>query len=123
MNKYTNTILYEDTTTNELYTKKELQEIWENMGCCYVTDEEIDDTIFENLFQNGGSISIVNDSLLDLCNRIARVMESERYFTQWEQDDNIKAYYMNISDGYTQDIIDMLKNYEELELIKEIEKY
>jgi hypothetical protein len=50
-------------------------------------------------------------------------MESERYFTQWEQDENIKAYYMNISDGYTQDIIDMLKNYEELELIEEIEKY
>ena len=123
MSNYMNTILYEDTTTNELYTKKELQELWENMWCCYVTDEEIDDTIFENLFQNGGNISIVNDNLLDLCNRIASVMESERYFTQWEQDDNIKAYYMNISDGYKQDIIDMLKDYEELELIKEIEKY
>lgn len=89
----------------------------------HVTDEEIDNIIFENLVQNGGNISIVNDSLLNLCNKIARVMESERYFTQWEQDENIKAYYMNISDGYTQDIIDMLKNYEELELIEEIEKY
>ena len=118
-----NTILYEDTTTNELYTKKELQELWENMWCCYVTDEELDDIIFENLAQNGGSISIVNDNLLDLCNKIARVMESERYFTQWEQDDNIKAYYMNISDGYKQDIIDTLKDYEEFELINEIEKY
>lgn len=118
-----NTILYEDITTNKLYTKKELQEIWEIMWCCYITDEEIDDTIFENLTQNGGSISIVNDSLLDLCNRIASVMESERYFTQWEQDNNIKAYYENISSGYKQDIIDMLTDYEEFELIKEIEKY
>jgi hypothetical protein len=41
------------------------------MWCCYITDEEINDTIFENLVQNGGNISIVNDSLLDLCNRIA----------------------------------------------------
>ena len=123
MSNYMNTILYEDTTTNELYTKKELQELWENMWCCYVTDEELDDIIFENLAQNGGSISIVNDNLLDLCNKIARVMESERYFTQWEQDDNIKAYYMNISDGYKQDIIDTLKDYEEFELINEIEKY
>ena len=123
MSNYTNTVLYEDTTTNELYSKKELQELWENMWCCYITDEEVDNIIFENLTQNGGNISIVNDSLLNLCNKIARVMESERYFTQWEQDENIKAYYMNISDGYKQDIIDMLENYEELELIKEVEKY
>lgn len=118
-----NTILYEDITTNELYTKKELQELWENMWCCYITDEEIDNTIFENLAQNGGNISIVNDKLLGLCNRIAMACESERYFTQWEQDDNIKCYYMNISSGYKQDIIDILKDYEELELIEEIEKY
>ena len=118
-----NTILYEDITTNELYTKKELQEIWEIMGCCDITDEEIDDIVFENLTQNGGNISIVNDSSLNLCNRIASACESERYFAQWEQDDNIKAYYMNISSGYKQDIIQMLSDYEELELIEEIEKY
>ena len=118
-----NTILYEDITTNKLYTKKELQELWENVWCCYITNEEIDDIIFENLTQNGGNIQIIDDNLLDLCNRIARAMESERYFAQWEQDDNIKTYYMNISSGYKQDIIDMLIDYEELELIEEIEKY
>ena len=125
MNKYINTVLYEDTKTNELYTKKELQELWENIWCCYVTDEEIDDIIFENLTQNGGNISIVNNKLLDLCNRIAMACESERYFTQWEQDDNIKCYYecINCNGSYKQDIIDMLKDYEELELIKEVEKY
>ena len=125
MIKYTNTVLYEDITTNELYTKKELQELWENMWCCYVTDEEIDNIIFENLEQNGGIISIVNDCLLNLCNRIAMACESARYFAQWEQDDNIKCYYecINCNGDYKQDIIDMLKNYEELELIEEIEKY
>jgi hypothetical protein len=119
------TILYEDITTNELYTKMELQELWENMWCCYVTDEEIDDIIFENLVQNGGNIQIVNDNLLDLCNRIAIACESERYFTSWEQDENIKAYYesINCNGDFKQDIIQMLENYEEFELIGEIEKY
>jgi hypothetical protein len=119
------TILYEDTTTNELYTKKELQELWENMWCCYITDEEINDTIFKNLTQNGGDIQIIDDNLLDLCNRIAIACESERYFTSWEQDENIKAYYesINCNGDFVEDIIQMLANYEEFELIEEIEKY
>src|SRR5574344_1076152 len=119
------TILYEDTITNELYTSKELQELWESVYSMYITDEEIDNIIFKNLTQNGGNISIVNDSLLDLCNRIAIACESERYFTSWEQDENIKVYYesINCNGVFVEDIIQMLANYEEFELIGEIAKY
>lgn len=95
-----NTILYEDITTNEMYTKNELQELWENMWCCYVTDEEIDNIISGNLVQNGGNIQIIDDNLLDLCNRIAIACEPERYFTSWEQDENVKAYYESIKWGF-----------------------
>lgn len=92
------TVLYEDITTNELKTLSELKQEYErSIGCGTSTeDDAFGVVIFENLVENGGNIKIVEDEILNWCNDYSKYMDSERYYSDTEIDENVKGYYESI---------------------------
>lgn len=84
--------LYEDIDTNELFTKSELESIIYDNGI----KMNIDNFIFENMFQNGGNIKIVNDDIIKWCNDFLTLFEADKYYSKCEQEENLKDMYTSI---------------------------
>ena len=91
------TRLYKDNDTEMIYTFAELKEmiIEENEMDMIPTDDVIlNDFIFEMLYQNGGTISILVKELDEL-NDYAEKLEADRFLTQDERDESIKFLYLS----------------------------
>lgn len=120
------TLLYEDTTTNELKTFEEVKASYveENNSDLPIPDDDMQLIIMENLIQNGGNIRLIDDDILKWCNDYSEYNEADRYLSQAECDEGVKDIYetINCKGDYLENIIDNITEDtdEEQELLKRL---
>lgn len=118
------TILYEDITTNDLKTFKEIKEEYiKQTGSDFpILYDILYKVIDENLVQNGGNIREVDDELLLWCNDYCDYVNKGCSLSYSDRDIDVKNIYECISckgDYLYEGIMIMLEN-DESETAKEL---
>ena len=120
------TNLYEDISTNTLMTFDEVRnEYMESINATLpISDDEMQLIIFENLFQNGGNIKLINessDAVLKWSNKYAEHNEVDRHYDRAGRDQNVKDIYEMVSCGDVETIIDTFYDVKDIKLMEQLE--
>lgn len=110
----------------KVYTFEELRELYKEM---HDSDLPIDDgtmqlLIYENLVQNGGTITLIKDDVLLWCNDYSEYNEADRFLNQTERDDSVKHIYECIlsKDSYLEEVEKCLVDSDRQELLTRLQQ-